>query len=328
MIIDIFRKRSAVITLGLLFLTAASAQEAKFPQREVTLVVPYTAGGAVDVLARALADRLSKEWGKAVVMDNRPGGGGSLAGEYLKHAAPDGHTLLFEGVPVFVTNKFVYQSLPFDPETDFAPVTKVAEGGMGLVIHKDVPATTLDELVKELSAHPKKYRYASSGLGTSVHLAFEDFSKKMNVEMLHVPYKGQAQVMQDLIGGRIHAVLTNGATAVPFIKDGTIRMLAYSGAHRAPAFPDVPTFEEAGYGNFNPSYFFGIVAPSGTPSDIVRRIAETVTKVVLDKQFTDVNLTPFGMTAAGGTPAEFDAFLKSERRRMKTLVEEIGIEIK
>ena len=304
---------------------AAIAQE--YPVHEVTLVVPYTAGGPTDLLARALADALSAKWQKPVVIDNRPGASETIAAEAVVHAAPDGYTLLFGADPTFSANMYLFKNLPYDTDKDLAPIIQLANVYMGLSIPSSLSVTTVKEFVDMVAKAPRKYSYGSTGIGTTTHLAMDEFARDNNLKMIHVPYKGTSQVAPDLAAGRVHAMLSNGLVVLPFIKTGKVRMLVFAGPARNPAFPEVPTFTEAGYPNMSAGFYYGLAAPAGTPKGVIDKIANDVRDVIADKDFVAKHFAPLGLIPAATTQEDFLKFIAQERTTMKARVEKSGVQL-
>src|SRR5438034_5972010 len=236
-----------------------------YPTKPVRLVVPFPAGGTTDLLARAAAQKLSEAWGQQVIVDNRPGAAGNIGAELVAKAAPDGYTLLMGTVGTHAINASLYAKMPYDHVKDFAPVILVAGVPNVLVVNPSLPVHSVQELIAYAKANPGKLNFASSGSGTSIHLSGELFKVMTGVQMTHVPYKGSAPALQDLLGGQVQLMFDNLPPSLPQIKAGRLRALAVTSATRAPALPDVPTVAEAGLPGFEASSWFGVLAPAGTP---------------------------------------------------------------
>src|SRR5438045_3343206 len=256
---------------------AFAQASATYPTKPIRLVVPFPPGGATDILAREVAKHLTDAWGQSVVVDNRPGAGGNIGSELVAKAAPDGYTLEMGTVGTHAINASLYSKMPYDHVKDFAPVILVAGVPNVLVVNPEVPVKSVPELVAYAKANPGKLNFASSGSGTSIHLSGELFKTMTGVQMTHVPYKGSAPALTDLIGGQVQLMFDNLPSSPTFIKAGKLRALAVPSPTRAPALPDVPTVADTVPG-FEASSWFGVLAPAGTPPEIIARINGEVTK--------------------------------------------------
>jgi tripartite-type tricarboxylate transporter receptor subunit TctC len=310
---------------AVLFGTHASAQ-ATYPSHPVRLVVPFPAGGTTDILARAVAQRLSEVWGQQVVVDNRPGAGGNIGTELVAKAAPDGYTLEMGTVGTHAINASLYSHLPYDPVKDFAPVILVAGVPNVLVVNPALPVNSVQELIAYAKANPGKLNFASSGSGTSIHLSGELFKVMTGVSMTHVPYKGSAPALTDLMGGQVQLMFDNLPSSLPFIKAGKLRALAVTSAARSTALPDLPTLQEAGVPGFEASSWFGVLAPAGTPREIVLRINGEVAKWLATPEARD-KLASQGAIAAGGTPDDFVRHIAAETAKWAKVVKASGAKV-
>ena len=259
------------------FATLAHAQT-PYPTKPIRIVVPFPAGGTTDILARAVAQRLTETLGQPVVVDNRPGAGGNIGAELVAKAAPDGYTLLMGTVGTHAINASLYAKMPYDHVRDFAPVILVAGVPNVLVINPALPVNSVQELIAYGKANPGKLNFASSGNGTSIHLSAELFKTMTGVQMAHVPYKGSAPALVDLMGGQVQLMFDNLPSALPQIKAGKLKALAVTSAQRSSALPDVPTVIESGLPGFEASSWFGLLAPAGTPKDIIAKLNGEVAK--------------------------------------------------
>jgi tripartite-type tricarboxylate transporter receptor subunit TctC len=310
--------------LALVIAPLAGAQG--YPARPVRLVVPFPAGGTTDILARAAAQKMSEAWGQQVVVDNRPGAAGNIGAELVAKSAPDGYTLLMGTVGTHAINASLYSKLPYDPVKDFAPVILVAGVPNVLVIGPALPVNSVQELIAYAKANPGKLNFASSGSGTSIHLSGELFKTLTGVQMTHVPYKGSAPALTDLMGGQVHLMFDNLPSSLAFIKAGKLRALAVTSTARAAALPDVPTLVEAGVPGFEASSWFGILAPAGTPRDVVMRINGEVAKWLASPDARD-KLSGQGAIPAGGTPEDFARHIKGEMAKWAKVVKESGAKV-
>jgi tripartite-type tricarboxylate transporter receptor subunit TctC len=301
---------AATVTCALGLPLAASAQDA-WPQRTVRIVVPFAAGGTTDVVARAVARDLSDLWGQPVIVENRAGAGGNIGADVVAKSAPDGYTLLMTSGSIFTVNPHMYAKMPFDVKKDFVPVTNVASGPQLVVVHPSVPAKNLKEFIALAKSQPGKLNFGSAGVGSQVHMAGESFVDAAGVDITHVPYKGEAPALSDLVAGQIQLVVGNIAAAVPFVNQGRLRALAVTSATRSPMLPDVPTVAESGLPGFENTGWFGFVAPTGTPDAVVQKIHRDTAKV-LDATQMKARLFVLGMSPVGNTPAQFAQAIDKE----------------
>ncbi len=285
----------------------ALAQE--YPAKPVRIVVAYPPGGAVDFVARILAEKLTASLGQTVIVENKAGAGGLVGSEQVAKAAPDGYTLLLGTVSSHAIAPSVYRKMPYDPVADFAPVSLVALTPYIITVGPDVPARTLAELVALAKSRPDALNFGSSGNGTTPHLAGELFNTMAGTKIRHIPYKGSAPMMNDLLGGQVQVAFDN--TVIPNIKAGKLRGLAVTGPTRLAAVPDIPTAAEAGLPGYEAVGWMGLYAPKGTPAPIVARLAADTARAMAAADVRD-KLSGMGFQAATDTPAAFDAYLKSE----------------
>jgi tripartite-type tricarboxylate transporter receptor subunit TctC len=254
---------------------AAHAQPtspAPYPTKPIRLVVPFTPGGSTDILARAVAQELTKAWGQAVIVDNVPGAGGAIGAEKVAKAAPDGYTLLMGHIGTLAVNPSLYPNLPYDPIKSFAPVAWVARVPNVLVVHPSVKATNVKELVALAKASPGRMNYGSGGNGSAANLATEYFKLQTGTSILHIPYRGTAPAVTDLMGGQIQLLFTGAPAVLGQVKSGQLRALAVSSPTRLAALPDLPTVAESGYAGFEADQWYGVVAPAGTPHDVLTKL--------------------------------------------------------
>lgn len=307
-------------------LTAPPAFAASWPDRPVTLVVPFSAGGTTDVVGRLVGQKLGEMWGQSVVIENRLGAGGNIGSAAVAQSKPDGYTILLASGSILTVNPHLYASLPFDPEKDFLPVTNVAQGPMVVSTAKKVKAKTLKELLDYAKKNPKKLNMGSAGMGSQVHMAGENFSYSAKIELTHVPYRGEAAAFADLMAGQIDLVVGNIGAATPLIKGDRINALAVTSKERAPMLPDLPTVAEAGVPGFENYGWFGFVVPAGTPADIVTKIQQDTVKVLAMKDVKE-KLASLGMEPVGNTPDELAKAIKEESKRWEKVIKERNITI-
>ena len=320
----------AALALGL---GAAQAQTAAWPTKPVRIVVPFAAGGTTDIVARAIAPDLGKAFGQQFVVDNRGGAGGNIGAELVAKSPGDGYTLLMGTVGTHGINRALYPKLAFDPIKDFAPITLVAavpnvmemnaEKAKALGIHN------VQDFIRYAKANPGKLNMASSGNGTSIHLAGELFKAMTGTYMLHMPYRGSAPALLDMVGGNMDVMFDNLPSSMAHIKAGKLKALAVTSARRSDALPDVPTVEEAGgpeLKGFEASSWFGLLAPAGTPPEIVQRIQQEVAKALATPAVKE-RLVAQGAIPGGNTPAEFTALIDSEHRKWAQVVKASGAKV-
>jgi tripartite-type tricarboxylate transporter receptor subunit TctC len=298
---------------------AAQAQTA-YPSRPIKLVVPYPPGGTAYAMARALGQELTAAWGQPVVIENRPGAGTIIGAEYTARSAPDGYTLLFTTDSTLTIGPLLNKRLPYDPQKDFAPITMIGYQDLVLVVHPSVPASTLEDLIAYAKAKPGVLNYGSFGRGSQPHLAMEMFRQLAGISLVHVPGKGIAEVMSDLLGGTVQTAFV-GVSAAGLIKDGKVRGLAMGGEKRSPLFGDVPTFAEKGFPQMYARAWWGIVAPAGTPRDIVDKLNAGLVSVIHDRQFQDKRMLPQGLDPAGSSAAAFADLIREDAKRWAKVVE-------
>jgi tripartite-type tricarboxylate transporter receptor subunit TctC len=319
-----FKSLIAAAALALLggpfTLTALHAQT--FPTRPVRLIVPQTPGGASDALARIMAQKLTEKWGQTVVVDNRAGAGGNIGMDVVAKAAPDGYTLLMSYVGSHAINPSIYKKLPFDPEKDFAPVANLADVPFVAVANPKLPIGNIKELAAYV-ASGKQVAFGSAGNGSVNHLLGEMFNSAANVKMTHVPYKGAAPALTDLLSGQIQVVFTSLPSVGQHIKGGTLKGLAVTGSKRAPAFKDIPTFVELGYPALGISPWFGIFATGGTPPAVVRQINADINKI-LQEQDTIDKFAAQGAEVHATTPDELQAMLHNDIQKWAVVVKQSG----
>jgi tripartite-type tricarboxylate transporter receptor subunit TctC len=313
--------------IGLCFAFFASLAWAQvYPSKPIRLVVPFPAGGTTDILARAVAQRLTDDWGQPVVVDNRPGAGGNIGTELVAKAAPDGYTLEMGTVGTHAINASIYSKLPYDPVKDFAPVILVAGVPNVLVVNPAVPATSVQELIAYAKANPGKLNFASPGNGTSGHLCGELFKAMAGVQMTHVPYKGSAPALQDLIGGQVQLMFDNLPSALPQIKAGKLRALAVASSKRWLELPDVPTLAEAGFPGFPPDIWYGLVAPAGTPAPVIAKLNATVNARLKTPEM-QASLAKLSLDPRPMTSQQFGDVLVKDMQQWADLAKQAGIKL-
>jgi tripartite-type tricarboxylate transporter receptor subunit TctC len=320
--------RFARIALALIALScgAVLAQGTAYPTKPVRLVVPFPPAGTTDIIARAAAQKLSEAWGQQVVVDNRPGAAGNIGSELVSKAAPDGYTLEMGTVGTHAINPSLYAKMPYDHVRDFVPIVLVAGVPNVLVVNPSLPVNSVQELIAYAKANPGKINFASSGSGTSIHLSGEMFRTITGVDITHVPYKGSAPALTDLMGGQVQIMFDNLPSSLAFIKAGKLKALAVTSATRATALPDVPTMVEAGVPGFEASSWFGMLAPAGTPREIVNKVNADVNKWLSSPEAKE-KLAQQGAIAAGGTPEDFANHIAAETAKWAKVVKASGAKV-
>ena len=303
-----------------LFATGAHAQE--WPSRPVKIVVPFSPGGAVDGPTRVIAQELAKRWNVGVVIDNKPGAGGTIGTEMVAKAPPDGYTLLLASQTNAISAS-IYKTLPYDPIEDFAPISLLGREPGVLVVHPSFPARTLKEFIGYVKENPGKIDYASSGNGSGQHLFMAKLASMTGMKMTHVPYKGSGQATADLLGGVVPVSIPGTAGMVAHIKAGRLRPIAVTGANRSPQLPDVPTIGEAGVPGFEAYVWMGLLAPKGTPQSVIDRIYRDLLEALASADVKSY-MTNAGMEIVGSTPQEFARFFRDERDQWGRVVRETG----
>jgi tripartite-type tricarboxylate transporter receptor subunit TctC len=312
------------IVAGLALAGPAKAQE--YPSKPIRLVVPFAAGGATDVLARLVGERLTASLGQQVVVDNRPGAGGNIGSDIVARAEPDGYTILMGAVGTHAINPSLYPKMPYDPVKDFAPVTLVASVPNVLVVNPEVPAKSVQELIDLAKAKPGELNFASSGNGTSIHLSGELFKAMTGTDIVHVPYKGSGPAVTDLLGGQVQMMFDNMPSSLPHVKAGKLRALGVTSAKRSPALPEVPTIAEAGVPGYDATSWFGILAPAGTPEPVVTRLQGAIVQALGEPEMRQ-RMADLGAEPVGDTPAEFGQFIAAEIAKWAKVVNDAGVKL-
>ena len=299
---------------------AQTGGAAGYPARPIRLVVPFTPGGSTDILARAIGQKLTEAWGQPVVIDNAPGAGGSIGADKVAKAAADGYTLLMGHIGTLAVNPSLYPNLPYDAVKSFAPVAWVASVPNVLVVHPSVPARNVKELVALAKAKPGQLNYGSGGNGSAANLATEYFKLQTGASLLHIPYRGTAPAVTDLMGGQIQVLFTGAPAVLGQIKNGQLRALAVSSPKRLGALPDLPTVAEAGYKDFEADQWYGVVAPAGTPKDIVNKLNAQI-NLALGSGELKTRLNNEGAIATPTTPEAFGQHIVREIARWKPVIQ-------
>jgi tripartite-type tricarboxylate transporter receptor subunit TctC len=318
---------ASAIAAALLFAASlARAHAQDYPNRAITLVVPYAAGGGNDAMARIVADHMGKTLGQQIVIENRGGAGGTIATRAVAKAAPDGYTLVLGGTGTLAVNPTLYANVGYDTRKDFAPVGLIATSALVILVHPSVAAASVPELIALAKKEPGKLNYASAGPGSGIHLASELFASMAGVKLAHVPYKGSAPALNDLLGGHVQIYFSSLPPAVGMRAEGKVRALAVTGPERSRVFPDLPTVAEAALPGYEAVLHYGIVAPAGTPRPIVDKLNAAL-RAALASEETKTILVSTGADAMPSTPEEYAADIDREETRWSRIVREIGVKM-
>ncbi len=321
-------RRFALALIGAAALAGAlpvQAQATAYPSKPIHIVVTFSTGGAPDILARLIGERLAATWGQPVVIDNKPGAGGNTGADSVAKAPPDGHTIVVGTVGTHSINGALYAKMPYDMVRDFAPITLLATTPNMLVINNDVPAKTLAEFIA-LGKKQGKMSFASSGSGTSIHVSGELFKTMTGIDMEHIPYKGRATAIPDLLGGRVTMMFDNMPSSLPLVREGKLRALGVTSAKRSPAAPEIPTLAEQGMPGFEAVSWFALFAPAGTPKPIVDKLQAEVKKIIGTPEVAK-RLADAGLEAVGSTPEELAAYQRTEITKWAKVVKDSGAKV-
>jgi tripartite-type tricarboxylate transporter receptor subunit TctC len=314
-------KRLFVFAL-LLAMLPAYAQT--YPSKPIRFVVPYPPGGPLDIMARAIGQKLTEAWNQPVVVDNRAGAGGNIGADLVAKSAADGYTLLMGAVATHAINPTLYGKVPYDPVKDFAPVALVAQVPNVLVVNPSLPVKSVKELIELARAKPGALNFASGSTGSTSHLAGELFNALAGVQMVHIPYKGAAPAMTDLLAGQVQLMFDNLANALPNVKAGKLHALAVTTRRRSPAMPDLPTIAESGLPGFDLSTWFGVMVPAGTPPEIITRLNAEIVRALNANDMRE-RLEKMGAEPpAGNTPENFAAFIRAEAAKYAKVIKDSG----
>ena len=320
--VNVFR----VLLLSALAAVSVSASAQNYPAKPIRLIVPYPAGGATDFFARLVFPKMGEALGQQVVVENRPGAGTAIGASEVARSAPDGYTLLLGDAGTYAFNPTLYKKLSYDPAKDFAPVSLTGRFALILAVNPGMPVKSVKEFVQAAKSQPGKINYGAPGPGSPIHLAMEFFRQRAGLAMTPIPYKGGADAMNDLIGGRISAMFPDIASALPQIKGGKLRPLAVASAKRVAALPDVPTIGESGYPGFEAWAWQGFVAPAKTPRPVIMKLNAEFAKVMSDPVIRQ-RLSESGFELQTSTPDEFAAYMKSEIAKWRKVIRESKISL-
>ena len=322
---------ATIAQAAIIFIASAASAQTAWPTKPVKIVVPFAPGGTTDILARAVAPELSKAFGQTFVVENRAGAGGNVGADIVAKSPADGYTLLMGTVGTHAINKSLYSKMPYDPQKDFAPITLVAGVPNVMVMNTETAArlgiNTVPDFIKYARANPGKLNMASSGNGTSIHLAGELFKSMTGVFMTHIPYTGSGPAMMGMVSGQVDVMFDNLPSAMPQIKGGKLKAFAVTSAQRSGAMPELPTVEEAGQlKGFEASSWFGLLAPAGTPADVVSRLQQETAKA-LNSPAMKEKLLAQGAIPSGNTPAEFAKLIEAEIKKWAPVVKASGAKV-
>lgn len=324
------KKLLAPLALATIALTAAGTAGAQasaqnFPNKPIHIIVTFTSGGAPDTIARLIGERMSADWGQSVIIDNKPGAGGNIGADFVAKSAPDGYNIVVGTVGTHSINGALYPKMPYDMIKDFSPITLLATTPNMLVVHNDVPAKNLKEFI-ELGKKEGNMSFASSGSGTSIHVSGELFKTATGIDMTHIPYKGRASAIPDLLGGRVTMMFDNMPSSLPLVREGKLRALGVTSLKRSPAAPEIPTLAEAGLPGYEAVSWFAMFAPANTPKTIVTKLQLEIAKILkspeISKRLLDIGLEP-----VGSTPEELAAYQISEIAKWAKVVKDSGAKL-
>ena len=318
--------RAFLFLLGYVYLSSFNAYAQTYPSKPVRIIVMYGPGSTIDIIARLISPKMTESLGQPVIVENRLGAGGAIGMDMAAKAVPDGHTLTIGATGPSVTNPLLYPKTPFDPLRDFSYVSQLATGPAVIAVHPSVPAKTLKDLVALAKARPGQLNYGTPGVGTSPHLAGELFKMVSATNIVHIPYKGNAEAITDLLGGQISIVFTGVPPVVPLTQAGKVKLLATTGVKRIPALPNLPTIAEAGYAGAGMSIWYGLAAPAGTPREIVTRLNKEMIRIMALPDIKERSVQ-LGAEPTTSTPEEFTALVREELAKWRKVIKAAGIKV-
>ncbi|CAB3948740.1 hypothetical protein LMG6001_01937 [Achromobacter insolitus] len=322
-----YRAVVAAMMAGVLGMVAGGAVLASgYPSKPVRVIVPYVAGGAADITARVIAQKLSVSMGATFVVENKPGANGMIGTDFVAKAAPDGYTLLLDASGPLVVNPSLYKKTPYDPVADLAPISQITSYQYVLVVPQQSPIRSVDDLIAAARAKPGQVSYGSAGVGAGGHLAGELLAVTTQTQLAHIPYKGNAQALTDVLGGQLSFTFDTVVTATPHLRSGKLRGYAVTGPRRAPGLPDIPTMEELGYKDFVVTQFQGLLAPAGTDPAILSRLHEEVVKAARQPDVIQKLQTEGGNEIVAGTPQEFARLIREDLQRYRKLIADAHVQ--
>jgi len=318
-------RRTGLIALAAGLLAAAGAAAQGYPNKAVRLIVPFPAGGATDIVSRVVAQKLGEVWGQQVIVDNRAGAGGNIGGELAAKSPPDGYTLFMTSGSIVTANQHIYRKMPFDPAKDLVAITEVVSGPQALVVTPTFPPKTVKEFIALAKARPKEITFGSAGIGSQTHLAAENFIYVAKIDVVHIPYKGEAPAITDVIGGQVQFATPNLAAAINFIQQGKLRALGVTSKRRSPQLPDVPAIAETlpGFENLG---WFGLMAPAGTPQEVIDRVYRDSARLLAAPDVKN-RFGGLGMEPVASAPADFAKLIREETSMWAKIVHERKLEV-
>jgi tripartite-type tricarboxylate transporter receptor subunit TctC len=317
----------SVLAAVVLFVAGTQpARAADYPTKPIKIVVPYAAGGSTDALARIVAERLSKRFGQAAIVDNKPGASEQIAITSVTKAIPDGYTILLSTLSGLAVNPGLYPKLPYNTQKDLTPIILAATVPSAVVVHPSVPVKNMAELAAYLKSKPGQVSYASAGAGTPSHLGMEYYKKANGFDPVHVPYKGGAPALQEVMGGQVQLMMALVPEAMPLVKAGRLRALAVTTTKRLAAYPDVPTVAESGGKDFDMTFWYAFMAPAGTPAEIVTKLNQAIDAILAEKEVR-AKLDELSLDVVGGAPSKVTDLIKSDSAKWKKVIDDAGIKV-
>jgi len=315
------------ICLAMVISSLNAMAQADFPNKPITIVIPYSPGGVSDALGRGIGQKLSQDLKTQVVVENKAGGNTLIGASHVAKSTPDGYTLLLTAEATLTINPLIYAKLPYDVDKNFAPIVAIAQVPQSLIVSSKLGVATYQEFVGHVKKNPGKVSYATLGVGSTAHLNFEMFQRTVGLSMTDIPFKGASVAINDLIGGHVDAMIVSTGLIAAQSKSGSLRSLANAGNKRSALLPDVPTFREIGVANFYPSSWFALLAPAGTPQDVIQKLNVSVNKIIKDDSLKTSLFDKFSLEAIGGTPEMLRVLIKSDAERMMPVVKDLGIKL-
>jgi len=315
------------ICLAMVMFSLNAMAQADFPNKPITIVIPYSPGGVSDALGRGIAQKLSQDLKTQVVVENKAGGNTLIGASHVAKSTADGYTLLLTAEATLTINPLIYAKLPYDVEKNFAPIIAIAQVPQSLIVSSKLGVANYQDFLVYVKKNPGKVSYATLGVGSTAHLNFEMFQRTVGLSMTDIPFKGASVAINDLIGGHVDAMIVSTGLIAAQSKSGSLRALANAGYKRSALLPDVPTFREIGVSNFYPSSWFALLAPAGTPQDVIQKLNASVNKIIKDETVKATLFDKFSLEAIGGTAETLRALMRSDTERMMPVVKDLGIKL-
>jgi tripartite-type tricarboxylate transporter receptor subunit TctC len=315
------------ICLAMVMCSLNAMAQADFPNKPITIVIPYSPGGVSDALGRGIAQKLSQDLKTQVVVENKAGGNTLIGASHVAKSTADGYTLLLTAEATLTINPLIYAKLPYDVEKNFAPIIAIAQVPQSLIVSSKLGVANYQDFLVYVKKNPGKVSYATLGVGSTAHLNFEMFQRTVGLSMTDIPFKGASVAINDLVGGHVDAMIVSTGLIAAQAKSGSLRALANAGNKRSALLPDVPTFREIGVSNFYPSSWFALLAPAGTPQDVIQKLNASVNKTIKDEALKTTLFDKFSLEAIGGTPETLRALMRSDVERMIPVVKDLGIKL-